>query len=469
MLYSTPVKDRPTIFKPNHENLAVHLLWLALAFAACLMPAQADTWWQLRTGEEMWRSGRIMLRDEFTHTVAGGAWPNHEWLSQIVFYAAYVLGGLPLLTALCAAAVTLAWIIVSDLTAGPRLWRVALIGTGAMLSSVSWSLRPQTFTLALFAATLWILVRRRYVWSLPIIFLLWSNLHGAVALGGVLVIAAFLSTAIVSRADLKPLAVTGALCLAATAITPLGVSLWLEIPQSFARLQLYGVYEWRTPSPLDLQHLPFWAITAGVLFTVYLGRARLRSLDVLTLTVSTALLFCLACRSARNIPPFLVCAVPTIATLLQLSPRQATIGGGNHHSRVYAVVLATFAFVACVFVSQAWVAPLARLGWKPVNDQLTAAIRNCEGPLYNRYDEGGYLVWFLKDRKVFMDSRQDPFPPELILEQIRVESSGDYGPLFNQFRIRCALVSRGSALDKRLSADGWRQNAVGDWRVYEHP
>ena len=51
---------------------------------------------------------------------------------------------------------------------------------------------------------------------------------------------------------------------------------------------------------------------------------------------------------------------------------------------------------------------------------------------------GGYLVWFLKERKVFMDSRQDLFPEDLILQQIRVESSGDYRPLFNQFGIRCA-------------------------------
>ena len=31
----------------------------------------------------------VMLRGEFTDTVSGGYWPNHEWLAQIVFCVAY--------------------------------------------------------------------------------------------------------------------------------------------------------------------------------------------------------------------------------------------------------------------------------------------------------------------------------------------------------------------------------------------
>ena len=455
----------------DKERFALGLLLLAIAFSGCLIPAQSDTWWQLRAGQEMWHSGHVMLHDEFTHTVAGQRWPNHEWLTQVVFYAAYSMGGMPLLTLLCAVAITLAWTFVVFLSPGKPVWRVAVVGMAVATSSPGWSLRPQVLTLAMCAATLWILVRRRPLWLLPPLFLVWANLHGAVALGGVLVAAAWIATVLRDRAALPKLTVVGALCLLATAATPLGISLWLEIPGSLARLHAYGVSEWRAPGFSQLDHLGFW-LTAAVAFTLALvRRQKLRSIDVLTLVNSTGLLFLLATRSERNIPPFLVCAAPTIATLLQ--------GQAIHEGRAQeparrlqmnAVVLAASVLAAASFVAYAWRTPLPRLGWSPVADSVIAAVSSCPGRLYNRYDEGGYLIWFMKDRKVFIDNRQDPFPPELVLEHIEVERTGDYHAMFDRYDIGCSLTLAGSPLAIRLKQDGWREiDATALWKVYRRP
>src|SRR5690348_14002573 len=91
------------------DRLLTTLLFVAIAVAACLMPAQNDTWWQLRAGREMWQTHGVLLRDVFSHTAYGSFWPNHEWLSQAIFYAVYAAGGLPLLTLFAAAAVVGAW------------------------------------------------------------------------------------------------------------------------------------------------------------------------------------------------------------------------------------------------------------------------------------------------------------------------------------------------------------------------
>src|SRR5712692_3527891 len=80
------------------ERLSVALFFLGIGFAACLMPAQSDTWWHLRAGEEIWRTGSVPMRDSFSHTVNAGYWPDHEWLTQALFYGLYRLGGLRLLT-----------------------------------------------------------------------------------------------------------------------------------------------------------------------------------------------------------------------------------------------------------------------------------------------------------------------------------------------------------------------------------
>jgi hypothetical protein len=82
----------------NRERFPLVLLFVTLFALACLMPAQADTWWQLRAGEEIWKAGRVILVDQFSHTVNGQPWPDHEWLTQVLFFGLYAGGGMPLLT-----------------------------------------------------------------------------------------------------------------------------------------------------------------------------------------------------------------------------------------------------------------------------------------------------------------------------------------------------------------------------------
>jgi hypothetical protein len=453
------------------ERFAAVLLFLTLALVACLMPAQSDTWWQLRAGEEMWRSGRIMLRDEFTHTVAGQYWPNHEWLTQLLFYGIFTMGGLPLLTAFCAAAVLAAWLLVLNLTQGPAVQRLMLVGGGAAFSTAGWSLRPQVLTLALFAATLWLLVRRRFLWVLPPLFLLWANLHGAVATGGVLVVAAVVASILFAKELRAKTIGLAAACLVATAVTPLGVSLWIEIPGSLNRLQSYNVIEWRAPglSPADA---PFWIMAAGLVTLMVLKRKHLRSYEPATLALASSLFLLLALRSARNFPLLLLCAVPTAGLLLQSrSPTRPALEPRRRTSPVvYGVVLIVCAVAEGLFIASAWRTPLPRLGWNPVGQQMKAAIAACDGNLYNRYDEGGYIIWFLRDRKVFIDSRQDPFPEDLVLEQLRVEETGDYVALFRRHAIACALTPEGSRLAARLRNDRWHEEPAGaGWRVYSRP
>lgn len=463
---SASLADRAGQF--TFERFSTAIFFLALMLAACLMPAQTDTWWQLRTGEEMWRSHQVMLRDEFSHTVAGGYWPNHEWLAQIVFYAAYRAGGLPLLTALCAAAVTLTWAIIASLTPGPRFTRLVLLGAGVVMSGPAWSLRPQVFSLALVALTLWILVRRRWLWSLPALFLVWANLHGAVALGGVIMAAAIVA-ALVNREQIRTLAPIAVACLFATAATPLGFTLWSEVPSSLARLHSYGVLEWQPPG-LAIMDAPFWLAALAAIVLVFINRASLLTSWSTVLLGACALMFLiLSIKTRRNIPTFVLCTVPLIGTLLNQERRQA-VAARVERPMLNAIAFAAMAVIGVLFVGQAWRQPLPRLGWTPMPADLRRAVTNCPGRLYNRYDDGGYLIWFARDKKVFMDSRQDPYSEDIVHGHIQLETSGDYRELFERYDIGCALTVPGSPLATRLERDGWpRESGAGSWVVFTRP
>jgi hypothetical protein len=451
------------------DRLALALFFVAVTLAACVMPAQTDTWWQLRTGEEMWRSHQVMLRDGFSHTVPGGYWPNHEWLSQLIFYAAYRLGGLPLLTAVCAASITTAWALVASLTPGPRLRRVFLLGAGAILSSPSWSLRPQVFSFALLALTMWILVRRRWTWSLPPLFVLWANLHGGVALGGVLLVAATAAALMEDRRRFKMLACVTFVSGLCTAATPLGFTLWREVPASLARLHAYGVVEWQAPG-LTLQDVPFWIVALTIAGLLWVNRSGLRASPDTPLFAAAGVAF-LACalRTRRNIPPFVLSAVPLSGTLLN-HVFQAKANARTERPLFNALVLAGTAAMGTAAVVMAWSRPAPRLGWQPVSAELRRAVTACPGRLYNRYDDGGYLIWFAREKKVFIDSRQDPFPEEMVRDHISLEESGSYETVFARYDIGCALTVQGSPLAASLRQRGWgATSGEGTWVLFQRP
>ena len=70
----------------NARRLVVAILFVALFAMAVRAPADTDTWWHLRAGQEMLESGHILQTDLFSHTRYGSAWVNHSWLSQVVLY-----------------------------------------------------------------------------------------------------------------------------------------------------------------------------------------------------------------------------------------------------------------------------------------------------------------------------------------------------------------------------------------------
>ena len=62
----------------SSDQMAIGLLFIALATLAAFAPAQGDTWWLIREGQEIVQRGSVSLVDDYSHTAAGLFWPNHE-------------------------------------------------------------------------------------------------------------------------------------------------------------------------------------------------------------------------------------------------------------------------------------------------------------------------------------------------------------------------------------------------------
>ena len=438
----------------NRDQSLTTVLFIAIALAACFTPAQNDTWWHLRAGAEAWHTGRVPLLDTFSHTAYGAYWPNQEWLGQVVLYGLYRLGGLPLMTAAAAALITVSWWLIWRLTPVSILWRIVLCAMAILPSAREWSLRPKVFTSMFVALTLFLIARRRYVW-LPLLFLLWANIHGGVMLGVIIVVAAAVGQAVGERRVLNPLAWAAAACLLATVATPLGFSLWPEIARSLGRIGQYGIDEWQSTALFDPAFLSFWILSAALVGLAVAAKPWRRDPESLVLLAPALALLPLAVRAHRNVGPAVMIAMPVIGALIAQRSPDGPRANRREHPTANALIACIAMVVATTGVTYAWTARVARLGWEPIAPAAAAAVSTCPERLYNRYDEGGFLIWFVPATKVFLDGRQDPYPPDLVLTQKRVELSGDYRDLFQRYSIRCAFLPVGSPVAARLEAAGW--------------
>jgi hypothetical protein len=481
-----PAAARLQLFTSDH--VARWSVFIGLIVAACLMPANADTYWHLRAGQDIARSGEVSLVDRYSYTAAGQPWPDHEWLWQLLTYGVHHVGGMPLLTAMTAAMLVGAFALAESLMVGPWWVRLPLFVLSVLSSRTLWAVRPAVLTLLALLAVTWLLARGKD-WLVPPIFLAWANAHGAVVLGLVVVGAAFV-TAVARRERRRALrlGVVLALCGGLVLVTPLGLRLLSFIGESTERSRLNGVTEWRSglvPAPGSVA---FWIAALAI----SVSAARLwRKLPTFTdqlLVASTVLFVPLGLAAVRNIGPFAILALPAASRLLAASSStrvaalsewlRRTFEGDSQASdgarpeppsslRRNRRNLAVIGVSGALIVGWAWSRPYSGLNWAPVSPAAAAVIGGCPGQVFNEYNEGGYLIWFVPERQVFIDGRQDPYSLSFLRRaQALAHDAVVRAAVFRDYGIRCAALSPESRLVAQLRGQGWRETHRDDrWVV----
>jgi hypothetical protein len=458
-------------------QLATGMLFVIIAMRAALVPSQNDTFWHLRAGAEIWRTHQVPHFDTYSFTSGGWPWRDHEWLWQPVSYFFYRLGGMPLMTLFGGAFVVAAVVFGYRLMVGRTGTKCALMIAWLPLLPSAWALRPQLFSLLAVPLLLTFLVRQRY-WPIPLLFVIWANVHGAVALGGVLLGAATVTALVRWRvcgapedrrralALLVVLPLSGLACL----ITPLGTGIFHFLSDSMRRIRAVHIDEWHSSFAIDLVTISFWVVAAAFVFVAVKRRRALAPDGHASSWASWVLVACaftflpLAIMAIRNIAPFSLLAIPAASTLLGpgfrlRAPKPADANAnaaGGEHPLINLAILAVMTIATIGLVALDYLTGDKDLGWQPIDPRALAAVRACDGPLYNHYDQGGYLIWFVPEKPVFVDGRQDPYPLEHVLAAVDVErEKAPYRPLFDRWGIRCVFLPVGSPTVKALDRDGW--------------
>ena len=383
----------------------------AFAIAVSLPGGDPDTYWHLASGKWMVEHGQLLRADVFSSTVNGAPYSVGEWLGELAIYGAYVLGGWAGLAILRATLVAVGAFFITRvaLRAAPAPFAIAVAAIALALSEISWTDRPQLFTFALFPLVFELLIvaragRTRLLFFVPPLILVWTNLHGGYALGLALV-AIFAAEAVLTRRNAIPFATAAVLAVAASFIDP--GSLGLGAAAAHATSPPRFIVEEAPPDILR---------PAGFVFALFglvtLGLALARGgtlLDALLLVP----LFWLGLSAQRHMPYFALAATPFIAGgLAELWWRWRP---ASRFALPRPIVVGLGAGLVAMVAASVATAPFA-----PLETQYPMAARaklaETSGNLLNEYDWGGYLIWRVPERPVFIDGRLFVFLPDVLTE-----------------------------------------------------
>jgi hypothetical protein len=385
--------------------------------------ADTDIWLHLMTGRHTLEHRALTVPDPFSYTsnIDSPQYPGeaktryfnltHEWMAQIVMYLIYSVAGFPglvlvralLLIAFCGLVGLMVW----WRTQGFYRSLVATIAAGAVAINFQQS-RPFLITFLFLAVTMAIAERRRWMWALPAVFLIWANCHGGYFMGWVM-IGAYCLEALIRRQPWKEqreLWFVAVACFVASAINPNGLRV-IEI------MFRYGASAIQSQN-IEWQHVAFWEPSAysfvlfGSLVMLVYARKRTRPVDWILYVpfafasayyvrntifmglVGAVLLFAYVPQIKRAIPHFVAPATLALA-----------IGLGLFQGHAFQLRTAD------------WMLPSAAA------DFLQA--QHITGRIMNTYENGGYLVWRL------WPSQKDFLDPRGLSEQAYV----DYGHVLN--------------------------------------
>ena len=187
--------DNATPMHGKHlKVLSAIVAVLALTFPFLLALekiSESDTFWHLKTGEWMIAHGRVPHSDPFSATVNGKPWLDWEWLFQAGIYVAYACGGFNALVIGKAIIVFLTGLVlfVACRRNGAGVALAALLVMMACVAARErLEVRPDVVMLLFAALTVTLLesARRGKPYSLlwlPLLQLVWVNVHGSFLLG----------------------------------------------------------------------------------------------------------------------------------------------------------------------------------------------------------------------------------------------------------------------------------------------
>jgi len=438
----------------------------------------ADIWYHLKTGEYILKNHTIVHQDIFSYTALGNQWINHQWLSQVLFYLIFKNFGFKGVILFSALIMNAALFLLASIAYKKSNY---IVTTLLFILTIFYSvlfipIRPLIFTYFFAALYFYILYTYKYrdknfIYILPLLQVIWANLHASFLLGIVLIFfylfgelimwktKVFNQEKIIKNHKYYKLLIIGIISILVSLLNPNGYRLFLY-PTYLLKSKLFlmhltewtSIFQYRSSPPPTLL---YYKIIIIVLMSTFL-------LNIKRINASHLIIFCglfyLSLNSRRNVPLFLFLSFPLVClnifTLERFIKRLRLKYFLTPLNIIIRVIIIMFMVIKISdVVSDRLYVKLnlnRRFGFGFTEYPFSYLDEACnfiedngiKGNIFNEFDIGDYLIWrFFPKRKVFIDGRPLVYGENFFSDykEVLINPQG-WGNLVAKYDINYALL-----------------------------
>lgn len=469
-------------------NTKILLLFLLLLFSFLISFYQIsdfDIWFHLETGEYILENRSIPAADPFSFTAQEEQWQIHDWLTAVIYYSIFCLfsfNGLIILNSLILAFTFLiiyktALLYRPQKTENPFYYYLAFIITicAVLIARCRFVIRPFIFSYLFISIFLYIIrlykvKGKRLLWVLPILMLIWSNIHYGCVLGIAILVIQVLGEllkwmglryfncgpkALLPAKKLQNIFFITVFTILASLVNPYGWRFFLyglklqNILVNFPIAEHMGTV---------LRWYPLFTVNIILLGIVLL--LTIKRIDFSEFLLILIFLY-ISLSNVRFIALFAIIASPITAKHLYLSLERFITITSKKTKKIINILLLialTITFFTVMYNEKHFAFGLGiKKGAFPEKAVRFLKENNIRGNMFNPYHYGGYLNWALFPRnRVFVDGRLVFYGSDTLQKYLEIVKLHPlWNKLLSQTNVDLVIFNEAPFLDGLRKSSGW--------------
>jgi hypothetical protein len=433
----------------------------------------SDIWWHLKVGDWIVQHRAVPFVGILSRTAAARPWVAYSWGFEVILSRVYAwlgLVGFAYFGILLSLLVSIT-LFGTCFALSRRFWRSWLLTLlGALAFAYAVYPRPVFFSMILFNVMLYMLLKAQRsgriqgLYWFPLLFILWANLHiqfiyGLATLGLYITVTAAVRLASRLSVDVSALRISPlslfrltaifVTSLAASCIGPYSYRLFtVVIEYSHATQTYYVIQELLSPNFNSFTYFIF----LFVLMAAFYVAGWRKKIDPFQLSLMIVGMLC----AFRTVRDAWFAVIPAILFLADVSPEATDRDPAFTPLELLSVTgsVAVLAFLLGTnmgfntrgidySISQEY----------PVDAANFLRTVKPPGPLYNDFNWGGFLSWYLAEYPVAIDGRNDLYGDKFVADYLHFNGGDrtDGDPQLDESGI--VLLSKDASLAKLLKFD----------------
>ena len=430
------------------------LLSVLFSFKANLMLTDTDFWWHLAAGDQIRAMGGIPSSDSFSFTANNYLWYNISWLWDVIY--SWLNAQSPLYLPAVVTAIINA--LTLSILAGFMLKRG--VGVVVALTVILLGLAPYAYMLTprphevtfLFTVIFYAICagnNRRLLPVLPLLMILWVNMHGGFLVGFIILGAYLLQTLLAKDKKSAGLFLLTILtCLVACMLNPLGIDIFEACRRTLSSALLPIISEWQ-PLQFDLKHG-----LHVIYLVIFLATFRFNKNTGIAEKLLSLLWAFSTYQHERNLPIFVLLSAPVMAINLQsifaksnwLAKKNEDYERDLGNAKVRKAAFVIGLFITCILISGI-IRPYLNLNTPnthPVEEAEFIKRNYPDKHFLNDYFQGGYLLY--TGTKVFIDGRAETaYPDEVVQDYLKFHyTQPGWEEIIPKYQIDGVILPRGN-------------------------